>query len=137
EFKENRWGLFGFFEAERDQAVAGALFQAAEDWLRQRGRDRMLGPLDFSTNHECGLLIEGHELLPQILENWHHPYYRELFDSQGLVKAMDLYKWEIMSADRDQMLPVIDELADRLEPEHGIRLRRMRIQDFGNEVRAF
>jgi hypothetical protein len=40
--------------------------------MRERGRDRLLGPLDFSTNHECGLLIEGHELTPQILENWHH-----------------------------------------------------------------
>jgi GNAT superfamily N-acetyltransferase len=137
EFKENRWGLFGFFEAERDGAVAHALFQAAEGWLRERGRDRMIGPFDFSTNHECGLLVEGHELLPQILENWHHPYYRGLFEHEGLVKAMDLYKWEIMANDRGQMLPIIDELADRLEPEHGIRLRRMRKRDFAREVRAF
>ena len=33
--------------------------------------------------------------MPQILENWHHPYYRELLEGQGLIKAMDLYKWEI------------------------------------------
>jgi GNAT superfamily N-acetyltransferase len=97
----------------------------------------MLGPLDFSTNHECGLLVEGHELTPQILENWHHPYYRGLLEGQGLVKAMDLYKWEIMTADRGQMLPIIDELADRLEPEHGIRLRRMRKRNFEAEIRAF
>jgi len=31
----------------------------------------MVGPLDFSTNHECGLLVEGFEYRPQILENWH------------------------------------------------------------------
>jgi GNAT superfamily N-acetyltransferase len=97
----------------------------------------MLGPLDFSTNHECGVLIEGHELAPQILENWHHPYYRELLEAQGLAKAMDLYKWEIMTAHRAGMLPVIDELADRLEPEHGICLRRMRKRHLEQEVRAF
>ena len=137
EFQDNRWGLFGFFESEDDPAVAEALLEAAEGWLRARGRDRMLGPLDFSTNHECGVLVEGHELMPQILENWHHPYYRDLLEGQGLVKAMDLYKWEIMAADRDKMLPIIDELADRLEPEHGIRLRRMRRRNLEAEVRAF
>jgi GNAT superfamily N-acetyltransferase len=137
EFQDNRWGLFGFFESEDDPAVAAALLDAAEGWLRARGRDRMLGPLDFSTNHECGVLVEGHELMPQILENWHHPYYRDLLEGQGLVKAMDLYKWEIMADDRDEMLPIIDELADRLEPEHGIRLRRMRRRDLEAEVRAF
>ena len=137
EFQNNRWGLFGFFESERDPAIAAALLETAEAWLAERGRDRILGPLDFSTNHESGLLIKGHELPPQILENWHHPYYQELIEDHGFRKAMDLYKWEIMANDRGEMLPVIDELADRLEPEHGIRLRRMRKRHFKNEVRAF
>jgi GNAT superfamily N-acetyltransferase len=137
EFKENRWGLFGFFEAERDPAVAHALFDSAEAWLRERHRDRVIGPFDFSTNHECGLLVEGHALTPQILENWHHPYYRELFEGEGLSKAMDLYKWEILYSDRSQMLPIINELAEKLWPEHGIRLRRMRKRDLAREVRAF
>ena len=137
DFQDNRWGLFGFFESERDEAVAAALLDTAEAWLREHGRDRMLGPLDFTTNHECGVLVEGHELKPQILENWHQPYYRNLLEGQGLAKAMDLYKWEIIPADRDQMLPIIDELADRLEPEYGIHLRRMKRRDFEKEIRAF
>jgi GNAT superfamily N-acetyltransferase len=137
EFQDNEWGLFGFYESERDPAVAAALLDAAEAWLRERGRDRMIGPFDFSTNHECGVLVEGHELRPQILENWHHPYYKDLLEGQNLVKAMDLYKWEIDASNRSHMLPVIDDLADRLEPEHGIRLRRMRKRDIQTEVREF
>jgi GNAT superfamily N-acetyltransferase len=136
EFQQNRWGLFGFFECENDPAVAAALLDSAERWLRARGSDRMIGPFDFSTNHECGVLVEGHDLRPQILENWHHPYYRDLLEQQGMVKAMDLYKWEINPTDRGQMLPMIDQLADRLEPEHGIRLRRMRRRNLRHEVRA-
>jgi len=137
EFQDNRWGLFGFFESVRDPGVAAALLDTAEGWVRERGCDRILGPMDFTTNHGCGVLVEGHELMPQILENWHHPYYRELLEGQGFAKAMDLYKWVIFPSDREQMLPVIDELADRLEPEHGIRLHRMRKRDFAQEVRAF
>ena len=137
EFQNNRWGLFGFFECARNPAVAAALLDAAESWLRERDRDRIVGPLDFSTNHECGVLVEGHEYKPQILENWHHPYYRELLEAQGMTKAMDLYKWEIIYANRSEMYPVINDLADRLEPDHGIRLRRMRKRNLRNEVGAF
>jgi ribosomal protein S18 acetylase RimI-like enzyme len=137
EVQDNRWGLFGFYESIRDPEVTAALLDTAEAWLCERGRDRMLGPLDFSTNHESGLLIEGHEFKPQILENWHHPYYRELLEGQGLIKAMDLYKWEIDYSNRSQQPPVIVELADRVESEHGIRLRRMRKRDLEQEVRSF
>ena len=56
--------------------MARALVEAAAEWLRDRGRDRMLGPMDFTTNDECGLLVEGHELEPLILEPWHPPYYQ-------------------------------------------------------------
>jgi GNAT superfamily N-acetyltransferase len=137
EFQNNRWGLFGFFESERDPGTAGALLDAAEQWVGERLCDRLIGPFDFTTNHECGLLVEGHEFMPQILENWHHPYYRELLEAQGLTKAMDLYKWEIMYANRPSVFPIIDELAARLEPDHGIRLRRMRKRNLKSEVRLF
>src|SRR3954454_12226939 len=116
EVQQNDWGLFGFFDSEDDPEAAQALIDAAEQWNRERGRDRMVGPFDFSTNHECGLLVEGHELKPQILEFWHHPYYRELLEKAGMSKAMDLYKWRLEVSDREKMLPVIFELAEKVEP---------------------
>jgi hypothetical protein len=136
-FQGNSWGLFGFFECVDDARVAGDLLDTAERWLRERERERMVGPLDFSTNHECGLLIDGHELMPQILENWHHPYYRTLLEGAGMSKAMDLYKWQILTAEHERVLPIIYELADTLEQRHGIRVRNMRKRDFADEVRRF
>lgn len=137
EFQNNEWGLFGFFECIEDEQVAHALIDAAAAWLAPRGRDRMVGPLDFSTNHECGLLIEGHEHRPQILENWHHAYYQRLLEGCGMVKAMDLLKWQILTREHDRVLPVIYELADKLRADHGIEVRRMRKRDFRAEVRRF
>jgi len=137
EFQGNEWGLFGFFECIEDEDVAGMLLNAASRWLAERGRDRAIGPFDFSTNHECGLLVAGHEHRPQILENWHHPYYERLLEVSGFSKAMDLLKWQIMSAEHDRVLPVIYELADKLKADHGIEVRRMRKRDFEAEVRRF
>jgi GNAT superfamily N-acetyltransferase len=137
EYQGVRWGLFGFFEAENDPAVSAALLSTAEEWLGGRNLDAMIGPMDFNTNHECGLLVAGHEIRPQILENWHQPYYAGLLEDYGLTKTMDLLKWQIMPDENERVLPVIYDLAGRLEDEHGIRLRHMKKRHLNREIQHF
>jgi GNAT superfamily N-acetyltransferase len=137
-FQENSWGLFGWFECEDDPEAARALLDAAEAWLRERGRDRMVGPMDFTTNDECGLLIEGHEHPPIILCPWHHPYYQRLFEQDiGIQKAMDLYMWSLHVTGREKVHPAIWEMADKVESEHGIVCRNFRKKDLHAEVSRF
>jgi len=52
QFQGGNDGMFGFFESENDPETATALVEAATGWLRARGRERMLGPMDFTTNDE-------------------------------------------------------------------------------------
>jgi GNAT superfamily N-acetyltransferase len=137
-FQENEWGLFGFFECEDDVEAARALLDAAADWLRARGRDRMVGPMDFTTNDEIGLLIGGHEYPPIILCPWHHPYYQRLFEGElGMVKAMDAYMWSLHVTGREKVHPAIWAAADKLESEHGIVCRGFRKQELQQEVTRF
>jgi len=137
-FQDNEWGLFGWFECADDPEAARALLYAAEGWLRERGRDRMVGPMDFTTNDECGLLIEGHEHPPIILSPWHHPYYQRLFEQElGMQKAMDLYMWRLYVQDREKVHPAIWETAEKLESEHGIVCRNFRKKDLQAEVGRF
>lgn len=138
EFQGNDWGLFGWFECEDDSETARALLAAAEAWLRERGCGRMVGPMDFTTNDECGLLIEGHERPPIILCPWHHPYYQPLLEQGlGLEKAMDLYMWSLHISGRNKVHPAIWEMADKLETEHGIVCRNFRKKDLHAEVTRF
>ncbi len=138
QFQGNEWGLFGFFEAENDAEVASALLGAAESWLRDRGRDRMVGPMDFTTNDECGLLVAGHERKPLVLQGWHHPYYLPLLEGYGLIKAMDLYMWHLELTDADsQFHPFIYEAAEKVTSEHGVAIRNMRKRDFEAELGRF
>ena len=140
EYQRNDWGLFGFFEAENDPETASALLGAAEQWLRERGRDRMVGPMDFTTNDECGLLVEGHERKPMILEGWHHQYYRPLLEGYGLDKAMDLYMWELRLdkvEEQGGFHPMIQAAAKKVTEEHGVTLRHMRKRDFEAELGRF
>ena len=123
EFHGSRWGMFGFLEFEDDQEVLDALLGAAETWLRDRGCDRMVGPMDFQLNDESGVLIEGFELDPVIRQPWHPPYYQKRVESAGLVKAMDLYSWWLDVADRDKVLPILPQVAERARTTYGITIR--------------
>ncbi|HXQ00556.1 MAG TPA: hypothetical protein VN845_10910 [Solirubrobacteraceae bacterium] len=138
EFQDNKWGLFGWFECENDPEVARALLDTAEQWLRERGSDRMVGPMDFTTNDECGLLVEGHERPPIILCPWHHPYYQHLFEQDlGMAKAMDLYMWSLHVTGRENVHPAIWETADKLEADHGIVCRNFNKKDLHAEITRF
>jgi GNAT superfamily N-acetyltransferase len=133
-------GMFGFFECERDPAIAAALLEAASGWLRQRGRERMLGPMDFTMNDECGLLVDGFDLEPFVLEPWHPPHYRELIEGPGMTKAMDLLMWrlELGSLKQgDRFHDLIHQAAEASAAEHGVVVRKMRKRDLEDEVNRF
>jgi GNAT superfamily N-acetyltransferase len=133
----NRWGMFGFLELEDDPEILPALLDAAERWLRARGRDRMVGPMDFTMNDESGVMLEGFEREPLVKQPWHPPYYAPRCEEAGLGKAIDLLMWELDISDRSKMLPVIFSLAEQVEPRHGIRVRKMRRRGLRKDIDRF
>jgi GNAT superfamily N-acetyltransferase len=138
EYHQSRWGMFGFLEFEEDAEVLAALLDAAAAWLRERGCDRMVGPMDFSMNEESGVLIEGHELEPQLRQPWQPPYYQRLCEEAGLAKAMDLYSWDLDVSNRGTtLLPVLEELDQRAKTEHGVTIRKMSRRHLRAEMDRF
>jgi GNAT superfamily N-acetyltransferase len=132
-----KWGSFGNFEVFDDAEAAGALVDAAEAWVRERGMDRLVGPMDFTMNDEVGILIEGFDLRPMLKQPWHPPYYQRLLEDHGMAKAHDLLMWNLEVSDRSSVLPIIDELAAAVGPKHNITLRHMDKKDLENEMRRF
>jgi GNAT superfamily N-acetyltransferase len=137
EHREKKWGWFGFLEFEDDPEALAALLGAAESWGRERGMERMVGPASFTMNDESGVLIEGFELRPMIAQPWNPRYYPERIEQAGMVKAMDLLMWNLEVADREKVLPVIFELAEKVQSEHGIRVRPMRRLQLRKDLDSF
>jgi GNAT superfamily N-acetyltransferase len=140
EYQGGSDGMFGFFEAAEDAEVAAALLDAASEWVRGHGRARILGPMDFTTNDELGILIEGFELRPMILQPWHPPYYRELIEAQGFSKTIDLLMWHLGLGELKQgneFHPMIHAAAEKARIEHGIAIRNMRKREMEAEVKRF
>lgn len=140
EFRGGNDGQFGFFETIDDAEVANALLDTGCEWLAGKGREKVYGPMDFTTNDEVGIQIEGFDIKPVILENCHQPYFKELVEANGFTKAMDLFVWHLEMGKLAQGLefhPAIMEAAQKSLDEEGIRIRNMKKSDMRAEVMRF
>ena len=108
-FHEDKVGFFGFFECINNQEVADALFAEAYKWLKEKEMDTMRGPMNFSTNDECGLLVDGFESSPFILMTHNFKYYLELYKNAGFTKSMDLLAYLIPKRPTPERLQRIAE----------------------------
>ena len=133
EFHNERASFFGFFEVENDYESAALLLDAARDWLRSRGASVIRGPVNPSTNYECGLLVEGFDKDPAVMMPYNPSYYAEILERYGFEKAMDMYAYDIAA----KYFIVSDKLkrvAERLKAKDGIRVRTVNMKDFKREV---
>ena len=98
---------FTRFDSIDNQEVANQLFNAVEDWAKQKGMDTIVGPLGFSDLEREGLLIEGFDQLSTFEEQYNYDYYQKLIENYGFEKEVD---W----VERKLYLPEkIDERLDR------------------------
>jgi len=88
-------GFFGLFESIDDPAVAAALVDAAARWVAARGLVRLRGPMSFTINDECGLLLDAFDLSPVFLMSYNPPYYAALLEALGFRKAQDLFAFRM------------------------------------------
>jgi GNAT superfamily N-acetyltransferase len=117
EFHEESVGFFGFFESADDPEAASALMDAAREFVRSRNLRILRGPMNPSTNEECGMLVEGFDTDPMVMMTHNPPYYDALMGKCGLAKAKDLVAF-ILEA---------DSIPDRVE--RGVRIARKRNPD--------
>ncbi|MHB1571369.1 MAG: hypothetical protein ACYC0H_19500, partial [Solirubrobacteraceae bacterium] len=138
QYHASRWGMFGFLELEDDQEIVDALLATAADWCRSRGCDRMVGPMNFQINDEAGVMIDGFDREPLIREPWNPRYYQERVQSApGMLKAMDLYGWDLTIDDREHMNPILPKVAERARTKYGVTIRRMERRHLRREMDEF
>jgi GNAT superfamily N-acetyltransferase len=125
-------GFFGFFDFVDDVEVARALLDAATSWLAERGMKRAMGPFNFNTNHECGLLVDGFDSDPLVLMTYNPPYYVRTYETLGLVKQRDLFAYWIDAA---PIPPRIAAVADRFMERHPeVEIRPVNLSRFWDEL---
>jgi hypothetical protein len=125
-------GYFGMIAAEDDPEVFAALFEVAEDWLRERGRAVAQGPFNLSINEEVGLLIDGADIPPMFMMPHDPPYAAARIEALGYGKIKDVYAYY-------SGVPVFTpgvQARLRRPPAAGLVVRPVDMRRFNDEVRA-
>ena len=126
-------GCFGLFDCIDDVEVARVLFATAASWLRQKGRGEIIGPIDYSTNYVCALLIDGFEHPPTILTAHNPPYYARLLEACGFAKAKDWYAWWF--DDPEKAVRRLRRIAGRYGERQEITIRTGNLKEMKEESR--
>jgi len=135
EFNKVNDGFWGFFDCINDQETADLLFNTAAQWLKNKGVDqKFVGPVNFSTNEACGLLIEGFDSPPFLMMTYNAPYYADLIERGGFSKQIDLIAWHWDGEGYDdKSVRLLDALQERLK-RNNIIIRKVNLKKFKEEA---
>ncbi|MDR2709563.1 MAG: hypothetical protein LBC07_06285 [Elusimicrobiota bacterium] len=135
EFQNDACGFFGFFECINDIAAAKALYEAAFNWLKSKGINKMMGPMNPGTNDEVGFVCEGFNLSPSLMMAYTPQYYLDLAQKCGLTKIKELYAYDMDVANdsRVKRLERIVEMAKRKMP--ALVVRPVDLKKFRSELK--
>jgi GNAT superfamily N-acetyltransferase len=138
EYTGEQAGGFGFFEVIPDYAVAEALFDAASKWQREKKMVLMRGPTNFTDNESPGVLLEGADCPPVMLEAHSPPYYKDLFERYGFEKDHDLYAWRAFKDQVGENLEKIpadlNKVAEAARKASGATIRKVQMDRWDEEV---
>jgi GNAT superfamily N-acetyltransferase len=127
---------FGFFDSVDDPRVAHALLDEAVGWAKARGATEIVGPCNFTTNHQIGLLVENFDRPPFVEMPYNPAWYEALLTSYGFGKAKDLFVWWIDAAKGldDPKLRRYFEASEKARKRYGLTLRNVDMKHFDAEV---
>jgi hypothetical protein len=132
DYHHEKTGFFGFFDTPDDFDIASRLLKVAMITLKKEGMDKMRGPMNFSTNHEIGFVVEGFDDPPTVMMPWNFPYQVKLAEKFGLKKVMDLLAWHVSA--EDGIPERIGRVVGKMQERSKITLRSLNLRDFDNEV---
>lgn len=139
EFQGENIGFFGALELYDDQLIADALFEHAEKYVREQGADALRGPATFSSNDQYGLLVEGFDDPPVLMDPYNPRYYVRLIENlPGYEKAMDLYSWHLtlQGTEESHRAERLKRITERNNERRGITVRFLKRRTMKADFRA-
>ena len=125
-------GIMGMFESVDDENVSRFLFDHAKDWCKEKRFDKLIGPLNLSTNHESGLMVEGFDLPPMLGIPYNPDYYINHFENNGFRKSKDLVSFKL---DLTAIPEYLKAAAEKLEKRGRFNLRPLNLARFEEELK--
>ena len=120
---------FGWIDFVDDLEVSEALLKAVEQWGRERGMDKIVGPLGFTDMDPEGMLTDGYDQLSTMSTIYNYPYYVSHMERLGFGKEVD---W----VERKVIVPTKDHAHDA-NSERYLRVAEMSAKRYNLHIRKF
>lgn len=133
-FTGKKEGFFGFFDVVDDYEIAKQLLNTAISWTRNENLTSVLGPVNFSTNETCGMLVDGFNSPPVVMMTYNKEYYPKFLNQYGFDKKMDLLAYNLKEDKlSEKAIRLSNHIEDRLKTK-GIVIRNLNLKKFDQEV---
>ena len=109
----NLTGFWGFFESVDDQEVASSLIETAENYLREKGCTKSVGPMSYSTLHNFGLLVQGFEYPARVYTQYNLPYYENLITSCGYSELKELHSYNLSREESEKQISEDENILEK------------------------
>lgn len=136
-FHKDKAGFFGFFETIDDEEVSDLLLDTACQWCKDKGFDEVLGPVNPSTNDECGLLIDGFDSSPVFLMTYNPKHYQPKIENFGFEKAKDLYAYDIPKEviNDEKVMSKLTRMSELIKKRYNVTTHFIDMKNLLSEVR--
>jgi len=118
--------------------VAERLLDTARNWVKARGMTILRGPTNFGSSDTPGVLIEGADCPPVVLEAHTPPYYKTFLERYGMVKYQDGYAWRAfrsqIGAEMENLPAELLRVAEAARRQAGVTIRKARLENWDEEV---
>lgn len=137
DFHKDKAGFFGFYETIDDEDVSDLLLDTACEWVKEKGLNEILGPVNPSTNDECGLLVDGFDSSPVFLMPYNLKHYQIKIENFGFEKANDLYAYYIPSKviNDPKIMTRLERMSELIKKRSDVTTYNINMKDLNNEVR--
>ena len=126
---------FTRFDAIDDSEVAKALFDAVEQFARDRGMNAVCGPLGFSDLEREGLLVEGFDQLSTFEEQYNADYYGRLIEGCGYAKEVDWVESKL-TAPTSETAQKLKKLSEQVLKKYDLHIGEAKnVNDFLNRYK--
>lgn len=113
---------FTRFDVENNLGTARKLFETVENWARERGMEKVVGPLGYSDLEREGLLIEGFDELSTFEEQYSYDYYPALVEACGYVKDVDWVESKIYKSEDPTLIEKVTRITELALKKHKLHI---------------
>ena len=134
EYKGYKDGYIALYECIDNNEVSGKILEYAEKYLKERGIEKIKGPLSLPGGDDYrGFLIDNFEDPTLIMNSYNKKYYNDQFLSSGFIKYYDCYAYKGLFT--EEVKQRLDKIIPYVKKRYKYTVEPLDLKNIDQEIR--